>query len=98
MCARQQLARRLAAQDVGAARRIDAVGRVRLAALELADADRPGEAGDLLAHPTFEPRFVETKTLRNVLGTRIGLRPIHICASSSEPAPRTRVGISMPRL
>ena len=44
----EQLARRLAAQHEGAARRrVEAVGRVGLAALELADRERAGEAGDI---------------------------------------------------
>jgi hypothetical protein len=47
----QQLARRLAAQDVLLGRRDQLVGRVRLAALELAHLQRPGIALDIGLQP-----------------------------------------------
>ena len=64
MGAGQQLARRLAAQDEGPARRrVEPVGRVGLAALELADGQRPGEAVDMVCHPSLERGDVEAQPL-----------------------------------
>ncbi len=54
MCGGQQLAEGLAAQDIAPARRIDAVGRVGLAALELRQRDRAGKARRMLGHPAFD--------------------------------------------
>src|SRR5207237_2439873 len=53
---RQQLAGWLAAQDVTACRRLEEVGRVRLAALELPHRERPAEALHLLGQIGFERR------------------------------------------
>ncbi len=65
---RQQLAERLAAQHVGTAGRVEPVGRVRLAALELQDGQRPGIAFDMLAHPRVERNVIDPMTFLDGLG------------------------------
>ncbi len=61
----QKLPWGLAAQHIVARRRGQQIGRVRLPALELADAQRPLEAGDLGAAPGFEPSGVQFKSGAN---------------------------------
>jgi len=56
---RQQLAERPAAHHVGPAGRIEPVGRVGLAALELQDGQRSLIAFDVLAHPAVEVRLID---------------------------------------
>ena len=45
-------------------RRVEAVGRVGLAALELADGQRAGEPGDIGRHPRLERGDVEAQRAR----------------------------------
>ena len=72
------LPRRLAAKNEGAAGwRIDPVGRVGLAALELADLKRTSEASDMIRHPSFERGDVEAQPLAYLAGTAIGFGAIH---------------------
>src|SRR6185436_2945917 len=60
----QQLAGRLAAQHVAPTGAIgQAIGRVRLAALELLDRDRRNEAGDVPGHEPGELLLVEAVLL-----------------------------------
>ena len=56
---RQQLARRLAAQDVTPRRRLQEISRVRLAALELLDCQRAGEARHMRVEISLKPRGIE---------------------------------------
>ena len=65
----QQLARRLAAQDIGVVRRGQLVGRVGLAALELADREGTGKTGDLVFHPGRQCRLVEGERVGDLFGT-----------------------------
>ena len=51
---RQQFAERPAPHHVGPAGRVEPVGRVGLAALELADRKRAGIACDMIGHPPIE--------------------------------------------
>jgi len=55
----QQLAGWFAAQDVRPSGRVDAIGRVRLATLELGHRHGAFEIFDILAHPGFERGFIE---------------------------------------
>lgn len=55
----QERAERLSAQHVGLARRVEPVGRVRLAAAELLHGERAGEAPDVRVHPGGELRLVD---------------------------------------
>ncbi len=64
---RQQLAGRLAAQHVAPARRLDQVGRVRLAALELAQAERAGIAGQCGREIGVEPLRIDGERGRHRL-------------------------------
>jgi hypothetical protein len=66
----QQLARRLAAQDVARARRGQEVGRVGLAAPELADAERPREALDAIGQIALERSDVEAMSRQHLDGVR----------------------------
>ena len=66
----QELARRLPAQDVLPAARRQVVGRVRLAAAELLDAERAREAGHVLAHVARERAQVEAMLLADLRGGR----------------------------
>ena len=66
----QELARRLAAQDVLAAARRQVVGRVRLAAAELLDSERAGKAGHVQAHVALERAQVEAMLLPDLRGAR----------------------------
>jgi len=68
----QQLARRLAAQHEAAPRRLQEVGRVRLAALELADLERAGESLDVFAQVGLEPADIEPQALGDLLGAGKG--------------------------
>ena len=54
----QQQSERLAAQYIGLAFSIDAVGRVRLAASKLQNFNWPFKPGNILAHPIGELRFI----------------------------------------
>ncbi len=69
---RQQLAGRLSPQHIAAQRRFQHVGRIRLAALELAHQQRPGKARHMLAQIGFEPPDVEPQRLGHVLGAGKG--------------------------
>jgi hypothetical protein len=74
---RQQLPRGLAPQDVAAGARGDPVGRVRLPALELLDAELARERPDVPSDVRREPRDVEGVDRRDEL--RAG---IHQAAAS----------------
>ena len=67
---RQQFAERLAAHHIGAVRRVEPVGRVGLAALELEHDQRALIAFDVVAQPGFEPHLVDAMTLLDRLGAR----------------------------
>ena len=67
---RQQFAERLAPHHIGAAGRIEPVGRVGLAALELQDDQRPLIAFDVATHPVVEAQLIETMPLLDRLGAR----------------------------
>ncbi len=56
---REKLPRRLSAQHIFLRRRFEQIGRVRLPAFELLDAQRPGEASDLAREIVFEPPQIE---------------------------------------
>src|SRR5690606_14848130 len=56
---RQQFARRLAAEHIGSPRRVEAIGRVRLAALELADRKRAAKALNIVLEPADQCGLVE---------------------------------------
>ena len=74
----EQCAGRLAAQHEGATvGGVEAVGRVGLAALELADRERAGEARDMSGHPRLERRDVEAQLVGDGAGAAIGLGPVH---------------------
>ena len=77
MGAGQQLARRLAAKNIGAAGRIDPIGRVRLPALELADPDRAAEARHMGSQPRFQRRLVEAEPLADRAGAGVGFGAVH---------------------
>ena len=64
----QQLARRLAAQHVSAARRLQQISRVRLAAFELLHAERTGEALHLRRQKFLETRGIKPQRGRRLLG------------------------------
>src|SRR5579863_8447661 len=65
---RQQLARRLAPEHVTARRRLQEVGRVGLAAFELADRKRAGEALHVFAQIGLEPAGIEPQAFGDLLG------------------------------
>ena len=65
----QQLARRLAAQDIGLARRDQLVGRVGLSALELLDLERSGKPVDMGGHPLGQRRLVKGQRIHDRFGT-----------------------------
>ena len=65
---RQQFAERLSPHHIGAAGRIEPVGRVGLAALELQDGQRPRITLDVLAHPAVEAHLIDAMTLLDRLG------------------------------
>ena len=67
----QQLPRRLAPHDVFLARRDELIGRVRLAALELAHFQRALVALDIRLHPGGQGRLVEAVAFRDLLGAGI---------------------------
>ena len=71
MGAGQQLARRLAAQDVLLGRRDQLVGRVGLAALELADLQRAGIALDIGLQPGGQLGLVDRVARVDRLGARV---------------------------
>ncbi len=77
MGAREQGAGRFTAEDVGAGRRVEPVGRVGLAALELADGQRSDEIFDLGGHPAFERCGVEAEPLIDRAGAAIRFGPVH---------------------
>ena len=78
MGAGQQLARRLAAENEGPARRrVEPIGWVGLAAFELADGQWTVEAVDIVSHPSLKRGDVEAEVLGYVAGTGIGLGAIH---------------------
>ena len=68
----EQLARRLAPQDVAARRGDQLVGRVGLPALELLDLHRPGIVRDIRLQPALDSGLVEGKTLAHRGGAGIG--------------------------
>ena len=76
MGARQELSRRLAAQDVATRRRADLVGRIGLSALELGRCDRADEARQLGAQIGLERRKVEGEMRRDRLGAGKELLPV----------------------
>jgi hypothetical protein len=55
----EERAERLSAQHVGLTRRVEPIGRVRLAAAELLHGERAGEAPDVRVHPGGELRLVD---------------------------------------
>src|SRR5262249_56977101 len=63
---RQELPRRLATHDVVAARGLEVVRRVRLAAVKLADGERALEPLDVFAHVTLEAGLVEAVRLAHL--------------------------------
>src|SRR5262249_39081 len=65
---REQLARRLAPQHVAARGRLQKVGGVGLAALELPRAERAGEIGQPRGEKGFEPRGIDGERAGDVLG------------------------------
>ena len=65
---RQQFAERPAPHHVGAAGRIEPVGRVGLAALELQDGQRSLIAFDVFAHPAVEAHLIDPMPLLDGLG------------------------------
>ena len=65
---RQQFAERPAAHHIGSSGRIEPVGRVGLAALELQDGQRSLIAFDVFAHPAIEALLIDTMTLLDFLG------------------------------
>ena len=67
---RQQFSERLAPHHIGTAGRIEPIGRVRLAALELQDGQRSLIAFDMLAHPAVEAHLVDAMPLLDRLGAR----------------------------
>ncbi len=69
----QQLPGRFAPQHIGSAGRDQLVGRVRLAALELAHGKRPFIAFDMGLHPCLERAFVEPVLLAHI-GRSLELR------------------------
>ena len=68
----QQFSRRLAPQHVTAQRRLDEIGRIGLAALELADHGRPGESRHLVAQKRFKPRDIEAQPFGDLARTGKG--------------------------
>ena len=82
----QQHARRLPPQHIGRARRRQLIGRVRLAALELADGQRPGIALDVGGHPGVQRRLVEPVAGIDLAGSGKGglgiCRDIGHCAAT----------------
>jgi len=64
----QQFAERLAAHHVGTLRRVEAIGRIGLAALELEHDQRAFKTLDVLVHPCLEAELVETMPLLDRLG------------------------------
>ena len=80
----QQRAEGLAPQDIGAARRLQPIGRVRLAALELAQRERPAEPRDVIGHPRAERGLVDPMARIDRLGA--GKRSLGRRAHASGPA------------
>ena len=72
----QQFSRRLSPQHVAPRRRFDEIGRIGLAALELADRGRAGKARHLVAQIDFEPRHIEAQPLGDVPRARKGVLAI----------------------
>src|SRR3984893_8213652 len=67
---RQQFSEPAAAHHIGSIRRIQPVGRVRLAALELQDGQRSGKTFDVFAHPAVEARLIDPMPLLDGPGAR----------------------------
>ena len=65
---RQQFAERLAPHHIGTAGRIEPVGRIGLAALELQDGQRSLITLDVLAHPAVEAHLIDPMPLLDRLG------------------------------
>ena len=63
----QQLARRLSPQHIGLIRGVQPVGRIGLAALELADGQGAGIAPHIVLHPLGQPVLVEAVRFGDVL-------------------------------
>ena len=82
---RQQLGRRpgLGAHHVGACRRQQLVGRIRLAALELLDGERAGEAGQVLGAGSARARRCRTRAARRRAWCRCWLRCMLIVPSAN---------------
>jgi hypothetical protein len=68
MRGRQKFSRRLSPQHIAPQRRFDQISRIGLAALELTDDDRTGEAGKLLSQIGFQPRYIEPQPLGHFAG------------------------------
>ena len=86
---RQQLGRRpgLGAHDVSACRRQQLIGRIRLAALELLDGERAGEAGQVLAEVALERGDVEGVLFGDRLGAGVGFGRAHAAILSGWRSP-----------
>src|ERR1700676_1181765 len=67
---RQQFAERLAPHHVGTTRRIKSIGRIRLTALELQDAQWTPIGLHVFPHPAIEARFIDPMALLDRLGAR----------------------------
>ena len=74
-----------AAQDIGSARCVELVGRVRLAAGELADGEGAREVGDVGGHPCGERGLVEAQPIADVAGAAVGLGPVHRTVLAAPP-------------
>src|SRR4029077_8112333 len=83
----QQLAGRLAAEHVASRRRCQQIGRVRLAALELAYRQRALKATHMLRQIGFEPRRIKAQRLGDLLGSTEGDLALDLghCLLSEEP-------------
>ena len=91
MRTREQFARRLSPKDKGAVRRVKPVGRVGLAALELAHRDRSTEAVDVHFHPGFESGLVKAQPLADIARAGIRLGSVHVRRLGGEPCGCQRV-------
>src|SRR5882672_12701604 len=70
---RKQFSEWLATYNVGGARRVDAICRVRLTALKLKAPKRPHISLNILAHPPVEARLIDAMTLLDRHNTRVFL-------------------------
>jgi hypothetical protein len=97
MRGRQELAGRLAPEHVFARRRLQHVGRVRLTALELLDAQRSLEALGVGREIGLEPRHIETQRRGDVLGAGIGRLAVE-CGHGLPPARKLAGSAAMARV